>query len=357
MNKMIAHWFERHFSHPESTVLLILIVSAMLICATAGKILAPIVISFVLAHLMSNVVKKLQKLRCPHSLAVIVVFSLFLSLFLILLLWLLPFLWSQSVKLVTEIPIALGRSKAFIAQLQGEFPDYISAEQLDNIIIYLTNHITNFTKEILTFSLASVREIITLIVYLILVPLLVFFFLRDQKVIAKWFSGFLPEQRGVLVNIWHEMYGKLNSYIRGKIIEVVIAGLLTSLTFWLMGLNYAILLGSLFGLSVMIPYIGAFVVTIPIVATGLMQWGCNEHFFYLMLAYAAINIFDANVLVPILFSEVMNLHPLAIILAVLIFGNLFGFWGVFFAIPLAALTNVLIVLWPRIGESDDLYKI
>jgi len=350
MNKIIAHWLKRHFSHPESVVLLVLIAGVLFICATMGKILAPIIISFVLAHLMSNAVKKLQKLHCPRSLAVIVVFSLFVSLFLILLLWLLPFLWSQSIKLITEIPIALDRSKAFIVQLQSEFPDYISAEQLDNMIVYIINHLTNFTKEILTFSLASITEIITLIIYLILVPLLVFFFLRDQKVLTKWFSGFLPEQRGVLINIWHEIYGKLNSYIRGKIIELVIVGLLTSLTFWLMGLNYAILLGSLYGLSVMIPYIGAFVVTIPIVATGLMQWGCSEHFFYLMLAYAAINIFDANVLVPILFSEVMSLHPLAIILSVLVFGNLFGFWGVFFAIPLVALINVLIILWPRIGD-------
>lgn len=350
MNNMIMYWFKRHFSHPESIVLFMLIVGVLLICATMGKILAPIVISFVLAHLMSNIVKKLQKLHCPHALAVIVVFSLFVSLFLILLLWLLPFLWSQSVKLITETPQALGRARAFAVHLQNEFPDYISAEQLNNIIAYISTHVTNFTKEILTFSLASITEIITLVIYLILVPLLVFFFLRDQKVIGKWFCGFLPEQRGVLTNIWREMYGKLNSYIRGKIIEVIIAGVLASLTFWLMGLNYAILLGSIFGLSVMIPYIGAFVVTIPIVVTGLMQWGCSEHFFYLILTYAAINIFDANVLVPILFSEVMSLHPLAIILSVLVFGNLFGFWGVFFAIPLAALINVLIILWPRIGD-------
>lgn len=350
MNKTIMYWFKRHFSHPESAVLIALIFGALLVCVTMGKILAPIVISFVLAHLMSNIVKKLQKLHCPYTLAVIVVFSLFVSLLLVLLLWLLPFLWSQSVKLITEIPQSLGRARAFAMHLQNEFPDYVSAGQLDNIIVYISNHITNFTKEILTFSLASITEIITLVVYLILVPLLVFFFLRDQKVIASWFSGFLPEQRGVLTNIWREMYNKLNSYIRGKIIEVVIAGLLASLTFWFMGLNYAILLGSLFGLSVMIPYIGAFVITIPIVVTGLMQWGCTEHFFYLMLAYTAINIFDANVLVPILFSEVMSLHPLAIILSVLVFGNLFGFWGVFFAIPLAALINVLIILWPRIGD-------
>ena len=80
MNKTIMYWFKRHFSHPESAVLLALIVGALLVCITMGKILAPIVISFVLAHLMSNIVKKLQKLHCPYTLAVIIVFSLFVSL-------------------------------------------------------------------------------------------------------------------------------------------------------------------------------------------------------------------------------------------------------------------------------------
>jgi len=350
MNKTIAYWFKRYFSHPESAVLLIFIAGVLLICATMGKILAPIVISFILAHLMANIVKKLQKYHCPHLLAVTIVFLLFISLFLVLLLWLMPFLWDQAVKLITEIPQALESGHAFIVRLQNEFPDFVSVEQLNRIIIYIYNYVTNFTKEILTISLMSITGIVALIVYLILVPLLVFFFLRDQKIIAKWFCGFLPEQRGVLTSIWCEIYDKLNSYIRGKIIEVIIVGLITSLTFWLMGLNYAILLGSVFGLSVMIPYVGAFVVTVPIMIAGLVQWGWTDSFFYLMLAYALINIFDANVLMPILFSEVMSLHPLAIILSVLVFGNLFGFWGIFFAIPLAALINVLIILWPRIGD-------
>ena len=350
MNKAITHWFNKYLSHPESVVLLLLIIGILFICVTMGKILTPVVISFILAHLMANLVKKLQKCHLPHLLAVTVVFLLFVGLFLVLLLWLMPLLWGQAVKLITEIPQVLAHGHAFLLHLQSQFPDFVSAEQLNQMISHIANHVTNFTKEILTFSLASITGMIALIVYLILVPLLVFFFLRDQQTITRWLAGFLPEQRGVLTNVWREIYEKLNSYIRGKVIEVVIVGLITSLTFWLMGLNYAILLGSLFGLSVIIPYVGAFVVTLPIVIIGLVQWGWTDSFFYLILVYALINVFDANILAPILFAEVMNLHPLAIILSVLVFGNLFGFWGVFFAIPLAALVNILIMLWPRIGE-------
>jgi len=132
-----------------------------------------------------------------------------------------------------------------------------------------------------------------------------------------------------------------------KLLKVVSVAVVTIVAFWLLGLHYAILLGALVGLSVVIPYVGAVIVTVPVVVVGLIQWGWSDSFFYLMLVYTVIIVFDANVLVPILFAEVMNLHPLAIILAVLLFGSLFGFWGVFFAIPLMALVNVVIKSWPK----------
>ncbi|MDO6748829.1 AI-2E family transporter, partial [Gilvimarinus sp. 1_MG-2023] len=100
------------------------------------------------------------------------------------------------------------------------------------------------------------------------------------------------------------------------------------------------------GLSVLVPYIGAAVVTIPIALVGYMQWGWNNDFFYLMTVYGIIQALDGNVLVPLLFSEVVNLHPVAIIVAVLVFGGVWGFWGVFFAIPLATLLKAVIQSWP-----------
>ena len=159
----------------------------------------------------------------------------------------------------------------------------------------------------------------------------------------------LITKRTVLEKVWHELYGKISSYIRGKVIEIVLVAVVTIVAFWILELRYAVLLGALVGLSVVIPYIGVVVVTVPVVIVGLIQWGWSDHFFYLMLIYVIITILDANILVPLLFAEVMSLHPLAIILAVLVFGSLFGFWGVFFAIPLMALINVVINSWPKVN--------
>ena len=101
------------------------------------------------------------------------------------------------------------------------------------------------------------------------------------------------------------------------------------------------------GLSVLIPYVGAAVVTIPVALVAFFQWGWNGEFFYLILVYGIIQALDGNVLVPLLFSEAVNLHPVAIILAVLVFGGFWGLWGVFFAIPLATLIKALLQSWPK----------
>ena len=107
-----------------------------------------------------------------------------------------------------------------------------------------------------------------------------------------------------------------------------------------------LLIAVLVGFSVLIPYIGAFVVTIPVVGVALFQFGAGTEFWSLFAVYLIIQALDGNLLVPVLFSEAVNLHPLVIILSVVIFGGLWGFWGVFFAIPLATLIKAVVHAWP-----------
>ena len=113
------------------------------------------------------------------------------------------------------------------------------------------------------------------------------------------------------------------------------------------------LLALLNGVSVLVPYIGAAVVTFPVALVAYFQWGFTSDFGILMGAYFVIQALDGNALVPVLFSEVVNLHPVAIITAVLVFGGLWGFWGVFFAIPLATLVQAVLTAWPTSAVEPD----
>jgi putative permease len=192
-----------------------------------------------------------------------------------------------------------------------------------------------------------------MLVYLVLLPLLVFFFLKDKQLIINWISVRLPDERLIAINVWTEVDGQIANYVRGKFWEIIIVWFASLMTFTFLELQYAMLLGLLVGLSVVVPYIGATVVTFPVLLVGWFQWGWGVDLGWLVFAYLVIQGLDANVLVPLLFSEVVSLHPVAIILAILVFGGFWGFWGVFFAIPLATLVNAVLQAWPARKELES----
>jgi putative permease len=235
--------------------------------------------------------------------------------------------------------------------LPQSYPELVSAEQIRNLIGTAAAELSQLGQWLLSFSLSSLTGVLTALIYFVLVPILVLFFLLDgDRLIAGW-TAFLPKKREMMDQVWNEMDSQLANYIRGKAIEILIVGVATFISFALLGINYAALLGLLVGLSVLIPYIGAAVVTVPVALIAFFQWGWSDQFLYLMLAYTIIQAIDGNVIVPLLFSEAVNLHPVSIIVAVLVFGTLWGFWGVFFAIPLATLVKSIVTAWPT---ADDL---
>ncbi len=182
--------------------------------------------------------------------------------------------------------------------------------------------------------------------YLVLVPVLVFFILKDKQAILNWFARFLPSERALTRQVWEEVNVQTSNYVRGKFWEVIIVWCVTYITLKAFGLRATLLVSLFVGLSVLVPYVGATLMYIPIIILGYYQFGMSSTFVWLFIAYSIIQVLDGNVLAPVLLSEATSLHPIAIIAAILLFGGLWGFWGVFFAIPLATLVNSIIKAWP-----------
>ncbi len=343
-------WFQRNFSDPQAVILALLLVSGFVLVIYWGSMLAPLLASVVIAYLLEALVMKLQQKKLPRTVAVLVVFLVFVVVLLFLMLWLIPVLTTQVAQLVQELPRHIDDGQQLLMRLPELYPRVVSPEQVSEIISTIRGEIAALGQSLLSLSLASIPGLIAIVIYLILVPLLVFFFLKDKWLILSWVAGYLPQQRELAREVWAEMDQQIGNYVRGKFVEILIVGGTTYVVFVMMGLNYAALLGALVGLSVIIPYIGAAVVTIPVAMIAFFQWGWGPEFAYLMLAYGIIQALDGNVVVPLLFSEAVNLHPVAIIVAVLLFGGLWGFWGVFFAIPLATLVKAVLSAWPKGDE-------
>ncbi len=347
MVKVLRDWLHRYFSDEQALVLALVLLLGFSLILSFGRMLAPAPAALVLAFMLQGLVARLERWRVPHLLAVTLVFCLFVALLLACLFGLIPLVWRQSVTLLNELPRMLAEWQGLLLLLPQRYPQLLTETQVLELIASTRGLIAQGGQWLLSSSLASVPLLLTAMVYLVLVPLLVFFFLKDRSQLVGWFSGFLPAERGLLTRVWREVNQQSANYIRGKVMEIFICGVVTWVCFAFLGLNYSALLALLVGLSVVVPYIGAVVVTLPVALIGLFQWGWGDQFIWLMLVYGVIQALDGNVLVPLLFSEAVNLHPVAIICAVLLFGGLWGFWGVFFAIPLATLIKALLSAWPR----------
>lgn len=354
MNNVIAKWFKKYFTDPEGVMLAILLVAGIAIVVFMGNMLAPVIAAVVIAYLLEGMVSGLERHNLSRLPAVLVVFLPFMALVILILLGLLPLLSGQVTQLVAELPSMIASGKESLLHLPELYPNFITQVQVEELINTITTAVKSLGQNLLSLSLASITGLFALLVYLILVPVLVFFFLKDKTKLLGWLSTSLPRERGLMTRVWVEMNQQIGNYVRGKFAEIIIVGIVTYLVFALMRLNFAMLLGALVGLSVIIPYIGAAAVTLPVALIGYFQWGWSADFAYIILAYGVIQALDGNVLVPWLFSEAVNLHPIAIIVAVLVFGGIWGFWGVFFAIPLATLVKAVIYAWPRSEPGEAL---
>jgi len=347
MINVFKSWFERYFPNEEAMILFVLLVGVFTVILTVGGILGPVFVGIVLAFLMQGLVSLLVARKVPHILAVTLVFTVFMGLLFAFIFLLLPLVWGQLVSLFGELPRMLEKGQALLAALPEKYPELVSEAQIKEWTGAAGNELAQLGQWVLSYSVTTITNLVSMLIYLILVPILVFFFLKDREVLIRWFSNLLPKERTLMSKVWWEMDVQIANYIRGKAIEILLVGGASYIVFAFMGLNYAILLAILVGLSVIVPYLGAAVVTVPVAMIGATQWGWTSEFFYLMIGYGIIQALDGNVLVPFLFSEVVNLHPVAIIVAVLFFGSLWGLWGVFFAIPLATLIQAVLNAWPR----------
>ena len=347
MIDLVQKWYSRYFSDPQAIILAVVLLVGSTIILTMGNMLLPVLASIVIAYLLEGVVRKIQQHGSSRITAVVVVFSVFLAFLIFLIFGIAPLVSSQLSQLFNDLPRYITEGQQLLLQLPQTY-SFVSEQQVKELFQLINRELSDMGSHIVSLSLSSIPGLITLAVYIFLVPVLVFLFMKDKERIWKWFGNMLPKDRTLVSEVSDEMDLQLGKYIRGKFLEILVVGVITYIGFAILGIKYAILLSVLVGLSVLVPYIGAAAVTIPVVLIAFFQWGWTNEFFWLVGFFGISQALDGTILVPWLFSGLVNLHPIAIIVSVLVFGGLWGFWGVFFAIPLATLVSAVIHAWPRI---------
>ncbi|MBE8158002.1 MAG: AI-2E family transporter [Betaproteobacteria bacterium] len=255
---------------------------------------------------------------------------------------LLPLFFLQLQGAAKSIPDIAGALASVAAKISDYLP--ISDDSFEREISGIAGGVASSTgKFLLDNSLNIAVNVFSLVLYLVLLPLLAFFLLKDKTLIFVRIRRYVPETP-IFGELWRSMDAQFGAYIRGKFIEAAVIFALSWIPFALLELKYAFSLAVMIGLSVFVPFVGAIAVTAPVIALAYIQFGGDSTFFWIIGIYAVVQAFDGQVLVPLLFSEVVKLHPVAIFAAIIFFGNLWGVWGVFFAIPLASLLKSLLLV-------------
>ena len=300
MINFLKNFFDKYFFDDEQYAALFIISIGIVILYFLGGIIAPVIVSILIAYILNGLTSFMEEKGNSRILALIVtliIFGLFyLSIFLFL-----PFLSRQILLLVSDIPQIYESVNSFLSnQLAGYG---LQSNQLDEVVINAFSYIPTLFQNALLQLNSGFSAVMNALLYLIIVPFLVFFLLKDRDIFINYAKNLLPQKKNLLTKIWNDLNVQLYGYLRGKGLEMIIVALATGFVFYLQEVNYSIILAILVGLSVLIPYVGAILVTIPVVLIGLFQWGLDSSFYIFITSYMIIQALDGNVLMPLLLGR------------------------------------------------------
>ncbi len=327
-----------------------------------GQALAPFLAAVILAYMLEAMVRRLTKQRVPRWLAVIIVFCFFMTALVGLFLWLIPLVIRQLSALVEALPAIASAVERLLTELHTRYGSQIDSHYIEELIPRLTLEVEGLARRIISHSLTYLPGLFSIFLYLFLVPLLVLLFLKDKERILCWLSQFVPTHRELFIKILQDIDAQMGRFFMGKFWEMTIISGASVGVFLLFNLRFAVLMGLLSGVSVLIPYLGVMLATIPIAVVALFQWGLGVGFWKVFLAYVIIQLIDGNLLAPLLVGQMIHIHAAGIIFAVLVCAQLWGFWGIVFAFPVAIIVKSildLLMLYIRerstrcVVEADD----
>jgi predicted PurR-regulated permease PerM len=305
-----------------------------------SPILAPFLAGAIFAYMLNPLVNRLTGKYLPRGLAVVLVLILALAALVALALVILP-LFIKELRLMSE------RLPAFLAWVNQDFAPWLKQRfdinfQLDiETVKQLAGNVLAANQDLVAALLGSLKigglALLTFLINILLVPVVLFFLLRDWQSLVASLDAMIPRHQHARVKtILAEIDAVLAEFLRGQLIVMLVMSAFYSLALWLTGLEFWLPIGVITGLLVIVPYVGAFTGILLGTIAALLQFGSIEGVAWVWLAFGIGQALEGMVVTPLLVGQRIGLHPVAVIFALLAFGSLFGFFGVLLALPASA---------------------
>ena len=317
-----------------------------------SPILTPFLLAAILAYICNPLVGCMTRRRVPRTLAAALGLVLLLTAFIVLLLVLLPLLIRQVRAIAEQAPVYVDWLRAAVApRLEQYFGVQLEIAMVRDWVTSHMAEIRDFALKLLPSLKTGGLAIAEFFVTLVLVPVVLFYFLRDWDAIIGGIDRMVPRRwHAQVTTLTTEIDAVLGQFMRGQLLVMLGMALFYTVGLWAAGLDYALSVGMLAGLVTFVPYLGVIFGVVLATLTGLLQFQELMPLIWVWAVFLAANLVEGYLLVPWLVGERIGLHPVAVIFALLAFGSLFGFFGVLLALPVSA----ALLVWGRHLRRDYL---
>lgn len=333
---------------------------ALLLLSELSTVTTPILLALVLAYMTSPFVDALERRRVPRLLTAILMVLLVLAGAFVFLVYLIPRLIEQSLALIDRVPYwasdALETVRPWIERTFNLQLDLDPAQIRDELSLY-TQRVVGDWADLVETALTSAFAVAVAVGNLLLIPLFTVYLLKDFPHLRDAVIELVPPRHRARLSI---VAGRVNtvvaSYVRGTLIVIAILAVVYSVALSIMGIPFAILLGIAGAFLNVIPWVGPIIGMVLALLMAVLEGMGLGTVLGVILLFAIVPVIDTSVISPNIVGERVGLPPLTVIIAILVFGQLFGVFGILLAVPVSAVLKVLLAEGVRAYHESELYR-
>ncbi len=317
----------------------ILVAGVIYVLSGLGHVVRLLIVGGLLAYLLDPVARSLEARGLTRGLATILIFSSLVLLLLALVYALSPIVFEQAAGLQEGFDATdIDRLLYDIDWLINGFLSRFGAGAIDVPTVahdWLAQQSANLLK--------LIPNALSLVTDILIVPFIMFFLLRDGVEMKKTFISWLPNRYFEFsLSVIHKSSIKLGAYLRGQATAALVVAILSSVALWAIGIDYYLIVGVFAGFANMVPYLGPVAGAVAAIIVSSLTTGSLQDAAWIAGSFAVIQAIDNMLVQPFVLSRNVEMHPLGILLAVIVGGQLFGLWGLLLAVPVASMAKVII---------------
>ncbi|GIP16860.1 UPF0118 membrane protein YrrI [Paenibacillus montaniterrae] len=301
-------------------------------------VLGPFIVAMIISYILNPVVTMLHERKVPRTIAVLLIYAVFCTIFTVLLVNVIPMFIDQMQELNKHLPELSMRAQSLVIDINNNsmLPESFR-EGVNKSLVLLERRIS---ETLLTF-VNNIGGMVNALFVAFVVPFLAFYILKDFEVFERAVIKYVPKShRKNTIRLLKDVDTALGSYIRGQLLVCVIIGTFAYIGYLLVGMPYALLLASIVAITNVIPYIGPFIGAAP--ALLMASTISLKMMLLVVIVNTVCQILESNIISPQVVGRTLHLHPLLIIFAVLVGGQLAGVLGMILAVPIFASGKVIV---------------